>query len=650
MFNARRTYAYLVSAISLAAILSAIVWLLRDVLIDTHPCSSFEVSLIIAFLLFGVPVYVGHWLWQQRLASQSVEERSALGRRIYFYVVIAAMVSQIAAQGYDLARLVLGVQPALGNYGYAVETHSFLYYAIPFVLAAFVLLFHVRLLRAEVGEAPETGSAGTVRRLYIYGFSAAGLTMIALALIELVRWSLSQIGVWAFSATPLDVEILPEMARLVIGIPLWLFHWQWANQLFHHHTEERESTLRKFYLYATIFIGTVGAVSTTATLLAGVFRQMLGLQPEGELRDALALIISFAVVWLYHSLVLRQDLKSSEDTEQQAEMKRLYLYLLAAVGLVALVAGVTWDIYLLISSATEGMSRVYREQLAYSSAAIVAGLPVWLLAWRQAQQEVGRTDASGRQARASMTRKIYIYFFQFVSMMAVLGSAIYVVSQVVNWLLTQRPIDTIDIALPIAISGVNLLVWLYHWTTLRSDRSLSSEDETQRIEDMRLVLLQKSGDRSVLAINNWLEKVSPNSSTVHVYADVDHMEQPASQWLPNLVSRIAVADAIVVPSTIFALQAGDGEVTHQLAQAIAASPARKLMLPVASPGWVWLGTEAVEETKVAEEAIETLRQIATGESVHKIRRLGCGTIGLLALGVLLFLIMAPTAYFLYTLF
>ena len=643
MFNARRTYAYLVSAISLAAVYFAVVWLLRDVLLPGYSSLTTEKALNLAILIVGIPIYLGHWLWQQRLSMRDVEERSALGRRIYLYGVIAGMVSQITAGLYDLVSLIVGVTPVqVGSP--STPSPSNLYYLIPIAIAALVVAYHLRLVRAESHDAPDTGSAGTVRRLYIYGFSAAGMTMIALALIEFVRWILSQIGVLGFAAAPLHVEILPEIARLLVGLPLWYFYWRWANNLFHSTTEERESVLRKFYLYAAIFVGMVGMVTYAALLLTGIFRGMLGLTTEGDWRDALALIISYAALWLYHSLVLRQDLRVGEDTEQQAEMRRLYLYLLAAVGLIALVAGVIWDSYLLILILDEGLLNAHRAQIAYASAAIVAGFPVWILAWRQAQHEAGQSDTIGRQARRSITRKIYIYFFQFVSIMAVLGSAIYVVSQFVTWLLVQRQIDLTDIALPIAISIVQLLVWLYHWTTLRADRKLSADDETRNLENMSLVMLKKSGDRAVSAINNWLQKISPSSSVEAVYSDVDPKGQPPS-WLANTLERVAHAETIVVPWTIFMPQPEDGVEAHQLAQAIVASPAQKLLLPVASPGWNWVGMETVAEEKLAQEAVEMLRQLANGEKPRSGRKLGCGVIGVIVLGVLLLLLIVPSVYF-----
>ena len=634
MIHARRTYAYLVSAISLAAVLSAVIWLLRDLLLPGLGSMMTEKALNIAILIISVPVYAGHWFWQQRLAQRDIEERNATGRRIYLYVVMAAMVITMTVQGYDLASRLLRIHAA----------HSTLYYLIPIAIASIVFALHARLLRAESREEPDTGNAATARRLYIYGFSAAGLTMIALAVVELVRWLLSQLGIWLFDATPLHVVIRPELARLIIGLPLWWIYWRWARQLFDTDIEERESVLRKFYLYAGIFIGTVGTVSTTALLLAEVFRQMLGLRPEGELRDALAMIIGYAAIWLYHSLILREDLRTGEDTEQQAEMRRLYLYLLAAVGLIALIAGLISDISLLITVVNSAMTNIYREQLAYSTAAIVAGLPVWFLAWRQAQQEAGRPDRTGSEARRSGMRKGYIYFFQFVAIVVLLGSAIYVVSALVNWLLlTGRAIDLMDLAWPIAISVVHLLVWLYHWTTLRADRILAASDEVRNLEDMRLVMLQRADDQAIAAVNDRLQKIVPEMQLEPVHTDRDPAGQDA-QWLPNILNRLAAAQTIVVPWTMVVPHAEDGEMAQQVAQAIIASPARKVVLPSVAPDWVWIGAEMLTTDKLSENAVETLRQIASGERIRGSRKLGCGAIALIVIGVLVLLGIGSSMY------
>jgi len=48
---------------------------------------------------------------------------------------------------------------------------------------ALLWAYHWRVAAADRKEIPEQGGAATVRRLYVYGFSAAGLAMTTLAVV-----------------------------------------------------------------------------------------------------------------------------------------------------------------------------------------------------------------------------------------------------------------------------------------------------------------------------------------------------------------------------------------------------------------------------------------------------------------------------------
>jgi hypothetical protein len=85
MSTVRRWYIYLVSAISLQAVAWAIITLLRNLLISRLDPPPTSIAFQIAVILVGLPIFLAHWLWGQRLARKVVEEREATLRRFYLY-------------------------------------------------------------------------------------------------------------------------------------------------------------------------------------------------------------------------------------------------------------------------------------------------------------------------------------------------------------------------------------------------------------------------------------------------------------------------------------------------------------------------------------------------------------------------------------
>ena len=84
MSNIRRWYVFLVCGISLQSITWAVIFLLRSLLWlgDRTPAAS--IAFQIAVIIVGLPVFLLHWLWAQRLSNKDPDERGNLLRRVRF--------------------------------------------------------------------------------------------------------------------------------------------------------------------------------------------------------------------------------------------------------------------------------------------------------------------------------------------------------------------------------------------------------------------------------------------------------------------------------------------------------------------------------------------------------------------------------------
>ncbi|NUM47098.1 MAG: hypothetical protein HUU38_20550, partial [Anaerolineales bacterium] len=410
MATVRRIYIYLVSTISLQSMVWALIALLRNFLITRLDPDITALAFQIAVVLVGLPVFLAHWLWGQRLANRELEEQEAALRRFYLYATLAGFLAPWITNFYDLLGSILRLNKSLNRLPFGLSaTDGILYHLIALVILGVLWFYHQRILASEQKTIPDRERNSTLRRMYVLGFSLAGLFATGLAVIHLIRLLMLLMG---FS-TRLNVVLANELIRLLVGASLWFVFWRWARQLFEQGgAEEGESALRKFYLYGTVFYSTVGVVANSAGILAGVFRRILSLPPEGNLSEPLPIILGLGAVWAYHAFVLRDDAGKIKEVPRQMGIRRLYLYLIAFVGLCALLTGIVGDLNVLLRLLDQGtFGTELREQLAIFTAILLAGFPVWLIPWMRIQADTNQPGVIGLQARQSLVRKIYVYFF-----------------------------------------------------------------------------------------------------------------------------------------------------------------------------------------------------------------------------------------------
>jgi hypothetical protein len=636
MIVVRRVYILAVCAISLQSVVWAIIALLRNLLLSELNAPKSSIALQTAVIIVGLPIFLVHWLWAQRLAAGSAEERMAALRRIYLVGVMAAFVAPFAASAFSLLhaifRQLLGVEtPSYVYYPVKSLASNAVYYGVSLLVLALFWFYQRHVLRQDMAGQPggETAVQALIQRISIYAFAAAGLIMTVAGALPLLRWLLFQFGDVPARYWMSNTFLAAEWTRLLVGVALWLVHWLWAQRLFAAGPVwERRSALRKLYLYAAIFVGTVATVASASAIFAGILSRLFNASLGGDVRETLSVLLVAGLVWAYHAVVLQSDARQSEERPQQAAIRRLYRYLVAGVGLVALLVGVGGIISILFFTLDgEPFIGGVRQALAWFISAIVAGLLVWLLPWRQIQEGAAAEGALGQAERQSLVRKIYLYVFIFVATMTVLGTAVYIVSQLVELLIGSRTSAHLlrDLGMALAYSLMAVGIWLYHGRMLRSDNRLADQEQRAGLAGLQVVIV--GGDQPDLMARLW-----------------EGLQQklPEVQWTAPLLgvsgeetAVLAQANVIISPATL-ALHNGQAE----LATAVANSPAYKLLIPTRQPDCLWLGLEPEDEATLAKKTALAIEQIAAGEAVRPGRGLGLGTIlGLIIGGFVLFVFL-----------
>jgi hypothetical protein len=639
----RRWYIFLVCAVSLNVVAWAVIALARNLLVAGVPRNALGVAFEIAVVIIGLPLFLVHWLWAQRLARGDPAERGAALRHFYLYAMQAGFLGPILANAFGLLSTLLGAL-GLGRrvpYGFTSAANAMSAALVAIVALAALWVYHQRLTAA--GSAADPESAGPMQRLYRFGFAVTGYTMVALATIHLLRWLLFAVGDSSRTLAGLNPFNL-EVTRLVIGLPVWLVFWLQAQRAFAGgDPAERESTVRQLYLYGVVFVAVVNVVTNLAFIFAGLLRRLLSLPSQGDLRQPLPIIVILAVSWAYHAWVLRADGAVGGEAPRQAGLRRLYLYLVAATGLTAVLIGLSGDLSVLIRTlfASRGIQDDLANQFAWFTAALVAGLPVWAIPWRSAQAGAVAAGPAGAEERQAGVRKLYLYLFLFVATMTFLSSAVSLVFRVISALLSVGEGGGLaDIAQAVGFCVLAVGVWVYHGLCLRGDGRRAQQEQTARLAGYKVAVVEMGQEQFGHRVAQALRRDLPGLA-VELFDLAPAAPQPVAgaEPAPPRAFVLSQAELIVGPWQMIAAVEGG--------RAIQASLARKLVAPVAWSGWEWVGTEAAGPEAYVTQMVQAVKQAAQG-TVKSRRPLSVGAIvGIVVLVIVGVLVVLPAIFWLY---
>jgi hypothetical protein len=631
----RRTYVYLVSLVSLQAVAWAVIALLRDLLARGIGWSIEDRALQLAIIVVGLPIYLVHWLWAQRLAGREPAERRATLRHLYLYGAMASFLGPFVASASGLlAYLVwLAADYKLPRVYWEPSWDDVIHLLVSAVVMAVLWFYHRRVETADARAIPAGGPVTTIRRLYVYGFSAAGLALTALTAGALLRWLMYQVG--STRAIGGWVTVADDMARLVVGLPLWLASWR---QVAKPDEEERTSVVRTLYLYGAVFVSVLATVIAATFILEGLLRRLFGISPAGggggDIREPLSVIVVAGAAWAYHAYILRRDAAQAGETAAQAWAGRLYRYLVAGVGLAAFLVGLGGLVSVLIRFLS-GISFVagVPGEVSWFSAALIAGLGVWILPWRRCQILASAPGSEGDAESRSLIRRIYLYFFLFAATMVMLGSGVSLVRRLIGLALgeSRRGNLLAGAGQEIAFGLIAVGVLLYHGILQRADGRRAKVADSRSLAAVRITIVD-DGDGSLgRALLDELKRELPGARLQSLGLTPEAASAMGAGAEPaDAAGLLAESEIIVGPWTIAASGAAGGA-----AGAIAASPARKLLIPVEQEGWEWAGVEDTSRRKLAEQAVGAIRRMVAGEKAKRSWPLSGGVTVVIVILVLL---------------
>jgi hypothetical protein len=607
MRTIRRLYFYAVALISLEVVVWGLIGLLRSIFSSRLVNTAQVLAQALALVLVGVPIFLFHWSWSQRAAAKDEEERTASLRAIFFYaVLIGTLVPVVQNLLAFVNRIALGLSNVPVSRALVGGFQTWQDNLIAIFINGVVAFYFWTILSAAWKSLPEAENFADVRRLYRYLWLLYGLLMVVYGAQQILRF---------IFYTPVPTYLLGEVGRemfvnglslLLVGTPLWVYTWRNCQNALSVSSPkgvpvERESNLRLGVLYLLSLGGVITVLSAGGTLLDVVLRGAFGEAMQGyeflqQIGGPISLGVPLAGIWAYYGGWLNRQIQSDEDTTRRAGKKRLYYYILSALGLGAAFIGValvfSFVIDLLTSNAFWGGS--LRPRLAAAISTLVVGLPLWLLTWRPMQAEALVEGESGERARRSTIRRVYLYLALFAGVIGGMASAVGLVYQLVNALLSSNPpADFLSSALDAAQLLVLFAVLLvYHLSCMRKDSAQTGQTLEERQRGFPVLLVDPGDEAFVEVMKTAMTKHAP---------DVPLMVKPPSESLET-----EEAKAVILPASL-ALDPPDA-----LRNWLKGFSGEKIAVGEAASGWVL-------SALTPERAAQSTRRMAEGDEIRLAR-------------------------------
>lgn len=481
-----------------------------------------QASLAIALLAVGTPAWWIHFRMAER-AARSIDERASALRSLYIHIVVFVTALLVFGYGQRALRLVLQGfifgEPATGpTYGLEPEWLARAAGAAAMALAAaVVLVFHLRLSGADRASVDIGGRAAAIRHLALYGLVVVGFAMTTSnaggmldQIWQRVADAIAPIPGRAPIAPPglppppipsrddfLRFQLVGQIPAVATGLALWLATWvplQRGLTRARDAAIERESIIRKLAIYLIVFVSAVAVLVGTTGALSVIVQRLLGDPVVGlytslwhQFGTSAIFVVVFAPMWIFHRRVVESEAAREVEAVRAATLRRLYTYLVMAIGLAMAAVGAAGSLGV-AGSAVLGLNTHDNAEAALYVSLVIVGAAAWMLHWRTARARLDDDE------RRSLPRRLYLYLAILGGVLGLLvfgSAALYRILNAALAFSFERATwhDVWHFFVDAAIAGV---VAYWNFRALRADRAVlgAAGDETYAV-----TVLVRAADR-----------------------------------------------------------------------------------------------------------------------------------------------------------
>ena len=482
MRTIRRLYFYLVALISLELVLWGLIGLARSILasLDIFQAGAAQLAQALALVLVGLPVFLFHWLMAERFTRQDMEERSSNLRAAFLYGVLLGSLIPVVQNIIALVNRPLLIGLNLSNRrafvgSSQVRTDNVIAILMNLLVAAYFL----HILRRDWRVVQPTGNFVLVRRLYRWVWMLYGLGL-AITGVDLVLRFLLSFGYTSLGLGTQRYLLVNGLVLTLVGTPLWVHSWSVLQKSFSEGAE-RQSLLRLGMLYLLSLASAIVTLASGGFIMDDLLRLVFGLHASlpafvQSVSDPLAVGVSFLGIWLYYGRCLDRLMAEVSDTPRRTGMRRLYFYILSALGLTVAFLGLAKLVSFIINTLFQsGLGEAHLQgMLSAALALLFVGIPLWLIAWRPMQEESFEVGDAGDHARRSITRKIYLYLALFAGVIGGMITAVMIFNDLLRSLFGAATAGFADILNLLGLLVLFIGLGLYHGLLMRRDGKLAA--------------------------------------------------------------------------------------------------------------------------------------------------------------------------------
>lgn len=501
MKTIRRLYFYAVASISIEVVMWGIISLLRSIfnankIVDSASTLAQALSLI----LVGVPIFLVHWLWAQRVSARDDEEKTASVRAVFLYGILLATLIPVVQNLLALIdRTFLVTANLFTSRAIIGGSQTWIDNLIAIVINLLLAAYFWNILKDEWRTLPETENFAEIRRLYRFIWMLYGLLMVVFGAQQALNYAFTLSAQNVLGVIGRETAV-NAIALLVIGAPIWFFSWRILQDVVPD-PAERESYLRLGVLYLLSLGGVIVVLTAGGSLIYMILMHVFG---DGKdftefmqnIGGPISIGVPFGVIWAYYGKWLNLQFAYDEDSPRRAGKRRLYFYILSILGLAATffaVASLFSVVIDLLTSKTYISGGGFNTPLSSALAALVVGLPLWLMTWRPAQADALEDGPVGDHARRSIIRKTYLYLVLFAAVIGGMASAGGLIFTIINAALggdtgnfTNSTLNTLQTLV------LFIVLLLYHLSALRKDGTARADVLETKHGGFKLVILDNS--------------------------------------------------------------------------------------------------------------------------------------------------------------
>lgn len=499
----RRLYIYVLSGVSLGVLLVGLNLLLavalgaiglgRGAFVGGSPNADREqLSIAAALTVVGLLVWGVHWSFAERSvrghAPAAVEEQGSALRGLYLSVVMGVLLAFGSVAGLTLlqglAAWLLGADaPSLDVAGSIATV----------VVAGAAWIYHA-WVRVRDLQAPASGAAAWIPRVYLYGASIVALGLLASALGRLLETALAALvtsNQAVVRGSGLADLAATAVAAVIAWTAVWIGHWWYSSRLIRlpgwRGQSERDARLRIAYYAAVLAMAGIGLLWSATEALRTALVEVLGVADLlGPDLDPLAMRIGApslaAAVWLIVALVHRAWMRTEAVVRARPgddeTVDRLDAGTFALIGLGFCAVGVAWILGIALDVALGGSRTVgdaWRLDLSRYAALAVVGIGPWI--WNLARLQQRATAYPVAEA-ASPIRRAGLLLVIGAAILAGIGSLALVLYRAFGALFGAGISGSVtELSTPLAILVVAIAIAAYHATLLRRDQLLRAEGD-----------------------------------------------------------------------------------------------------------------------------------------------------------------------------